>query len=470
MQITRSVIEQLIFDRFRVRLRYTQDSPIFPDVWLAYYDHLKELSTFRADLILTPHRQSNAAELFLELSQSLHQESNVKNARDWQLASNGETVAASLTLRELLIVALPLTNWWQQYVLTGDQFSSDRRWLTELVGALLLAAASRSIGGAEVDEKMLQRFSARFFRSYRDVLVRGKSHNIVLWSISRNRRAGLTIERSVPATKADAGRRLFDVDGTDINWTILDTGIDAGHPAFRKLDPTTCLPFTEPFGRSDDPASNHTRIVATYDFSRFRDIITSIHADGHYTELMHSQRLIRRTSDKHDQELSNTEKANLLRETERDLKTGRLLDWTVLSPLLRIPHNKDEYLAPNHPHGTHVAGILGAGSVPNAASRTPIGMCPGINLYDIRVLGDDGAGEEFNILAAIQFVRWMNNQRDGMVIHGVNISISIPHEVASYACGKTPICEACERMVAEGTVVVAAAGNQGQALFQSQDG
>jgi subtilisin family serine protease len=43
------------------------------------------------------------------------------------------------------------------------------------------------------------------------------------------------------------------------------------------------------------------------------------------------------------------------------------------------------------------------------------------------------------------------------------------HSVASYACGATPVCESCERLVAEGTVVVAAAGNLGQAIFQNTD-
>ena len=47
------------------------------------------------------------------------------------------------------------------------------------------------------------------------------------------------------------------------------------------------------------------------------------------------------------------------------------------------------------------------------------------------------------------------------VIHGVNISLSIPHEVHTYACGSTPICVACDNLVGAGVVVVAAGGNRG---------
>ena len=54
--------------------------------------------------------------------------------------------------------------------------------------------------------------------------------------------------------------------------------------------------------------------------------------------------------------------------------------------------------------------------------------------------------------------------------HGVNISLSIRHDVANYACGRTPICEECERLVGTGTVVVAAAGNDGYARYKTIQG
>jgi subtilisin family serine protease len=58
-------------------------------------------------------------------------------------------------------------------------------------------------------------------------------------------------------------------------------------------------------------------------------------------------------------------------------------------------------------------------------------------------------------------VRHLNAHKDLMMIHGVNLSLSLPHDVANYACGRTPVCEECERVVASGVVVVTAAGNRG---------
>ena len=118
-------------------------------------------------------------------------------------------------------------------------------------------------------------------------------------------------------------------------------------------------------------------------------------------------------------------------------------------------------------HGTHVAGILAA-NWPDAAETTPLqeplyGVCPDLELYDLRVLPDDprDKADEFTIIAALQFIRHLNAHKDLMLIHGVNLSLSVPHDVANYACGRTPVCEECERVVASGVVVVTAAGNRG---------
>jgi subtilisin family serine protease len=52
----------------------------------------------------------------------------------------------------------------------------------------------------------------------------------------------------------------------------------------------------------------------------------------------------------------------------------------------------------------------------------------------------------------------------------VNLSLSIRHDVANYACGRTPVCEECERMVGNGLVVVAAAGNEGYQQYVTPKG
>ncbi|NJO37766.1 MAG: S8 family serine peptidase [Rhizobiales bacterium] len=99
--------------------------------------------------------------------------------------------------------------------------------------------------------------------------------------------------------------------------------------------------------------------------------------------------------------------------------------------------------------------------IDNGSRRHLTGMCPDIRLYDFRVLRDDGLSDEFEVIAALQFIRFLNSRAGDIKVHGVNLSLSIDHDVANYACGNTPICEECDQLAANGTVVVAAAGNRG---------
>jgi hypothetical protein len=77
---------------------------------------------------------------------------------------------------------------------------------------------------------------------------------------------------------------------------------------------------------------------------------------------------------------------------------------------------------------------------------------------------------EFAIIAALQYIRYLNERKSYMSIHGTNLSLSIPHSVRNYACGRTPICVECERLVDSGVTVVAAAGNRGYQSFQTSEG
>ena len=449
-------------------MRFTQDSPIFPDVWLAYFEQRGDLKQSRVDLILSPHKNSSASQLFTALSHNLLRQEKPEETSGWQLATSGESVVACLTFEELVLVALPMTQWWQTYLFKQNEPTEDYYWLIRLIGAIVLSA---NTGQTQSDRpvEILEEFEHAFHTYFDEFKPFKIKTPVTLWAINRNRRATLTIERSVPATKADAGRRLFEIDGSGIAWAVLDSGIDVRHPAFRKTDTTTKKPFDNALGEKTDKFSNHTRIVASYDFTRFRKVLASIHKQYAFDKPRHIPSAIKSSGDSNDEGLSDSELMDFVKEIDNDLKNGRLLDWSVIAPLLRIPHNIQEYYPPVHPHGTHVAGIIGAGIKDEITMENVIGMCPGIDLYDLRVMDDSGSGEEFNILAGIQFIRWMNNQKDEPAIHGVNMSFSMVHEVASYACGQTPVCICCEKLVNEGTVVVAAAGNLGQALFTSTD-
>ena len=97
-------------------------------------------------------------------------------------------------------------------------------------------------------------------------------------------------------------------------------------------------------------------------------------------------------------------------------------------------------------------------------------MCPDIRLYDFRVLGKTLEDTEFAIIAALQYIRYLNERHSYITIHGANLSLSIPHDVRNFACGRTPVCNECERLVDSGVVVVAAAGNLGYQNFETEEG
>src|SRR5262249_22469280 len=118
-----------------------------------------------------------------------------------------------------------------------------------------------------------------------------------------------------------------------------------------------------------------------------------------------------------------------------------------------------KYVLPTDSHGTHVAGILAA-DWPRDGDAV-YGMCRDIKLIDMRVCREDGTSEEFIIISALQFLRYLTGNAETPYVHGVNMSLSIPHDPTACACGQTPVCVEAEQTVASGIIVVAAAGNLG---------
>ena len=200
------------------------------------------------------------------------------------------------------------------------------------------------------------------------------------------------------------------------------------------------------FAQDDGRWKNRTRIVESYDFTRLRPLLTAEAGDE----------ILKGLSQKQRDELDDLQKR---------LRSGRSIDWDLLMPLLQLPHNDQEYQAPTSEHGTHVAGIL-AGDWRTQDPQMPEkhdlrGVCPALELFDLRVIDTEMGCDEFTVIAALQFVRFLNSQADQPVVHGVNISISMACSPDNYACGRTPICDECERLVNNGVVVVVAAGNAG---------
>ena len=110
-------------------------------------------------------------------------------------------------------------------------------------------------------------------------------------------------------------------------------------------------------------------------------------------------------------------------------------------------------------HGTHVAGIIGSNGDDSTGplfSRTFKGVAPGVNLIDLRVLDQNGSGQEVDVISAIQTAI---NLKSTYNIRVINLSLGRP-VFESYTLD--PLCQAVEAAWQAGIVVVTAAGNYGR--------
>ncbi len=240
--------------------------------------------------------------------------------------------------------------------------------------------------------------------------------------------------------KADAAYRVFDVRCNDITWGVLDSGIDRDHPAFARRNPA--------------PGQSASRVIRSYELGILRALLNAA-----YEEEPAANPVLDRAVQ--GSGLTPEKAVDYLTKAYQSYST-EILDWSSIEPLIRLA-NPDPPVAG---HGTPVAGINGA----DGEEEKVRGRCPDIQLMDFRILGNDLDETEFAVLGALQLVHYLNSHNQFIVVHGVNISLSIPHKVASFACGRTPVCEECERLIGAGVTVVAAAGNAGYQDFRTGKG
>ena len=137
----REFFEEILFRSEEGSERFTQDSPIYPDVWFRF---LEVGVNERVDLILTPHKESSSRELIQAIYETLCGASANQVNR---LTSSGGMIVCELNFRELLR-CLMFTNWWSCYLWDEDgRPKSDWIWLTKIIGAVVsiktLRAAER---------------------------------------------------------------------------------------------------------------------------------------------------------------------------------------------------------------------------------------------------------------------------------------------------------------------------------------
>jgi serine protease AprX len=501
------LVEHILFGPEDDR-RVLQDSPLLGDVWTTYAVD----PGIARDVLVTPHRQATAAGVAREIPKALRVHAAERaQAQVPQPAERPRVrakvaylqglIGAKLYFDEVVRVLVPRTQWWhepkvkdriahleegekqgQLKKLLGrgrketilpqidkfDDFNSLQRyialaglifWISKLERPVDPKDPSRPIEKLEpLDfEQAFQRY-----QPHRDEIIEGMftlyavvtrnpkalppgdegsewdadgKDECSIFQISLNRTAAPALERSVPAVKADAAHSLFQVSCKNIIWAVLDSGIQHDHDAFCK--------------------DGKSRVKKIFDFTSIREIMSNEKDDVDDEGVT---KLSTATG------LSKEQVKENLRIIADDFENERPTNWSIIEKLITVKNPPAQLPSP---HGTHVAGIIGAGRS-DAASGA--GMCPDIGLYDFRVLGRNLDDTEFAVIAALQYIRYINERHSYTTVHGANLSLSIPHNVRNFACGCTPVCNECERLVESGVVVVAAAGNRGFQKFETKDG
>jgi serine protease AprX len=456
--------ERLLFQVGEQR-RWIQDSPILPDVWKAFATHpLKPV-----DLLIAPHRECRPAQLAERIRRSINGDDagadflhERPEGDELDIAYNQSTVVARLYFNELIQHAMPMSRWFEQRIgkhldeireiadlksktgrsrlggILRDLQQLDKRpdtlpplvvWWLRLTGYFSLRLEAENNTEPQVEE-VWDRALALL-----PPKAPANGREAKLFRIALNRKVIAASMDAVRVVKADAARRLFGIDSSRICWAILDSGIDVRHTAFHD-------------------ESGKTRVKESYDFTRVRRLISLASAPGD-------------DADTALQEEFHVD-PGVVRRMRTALKNGGDVDWEALRPALQVDRSDEAYFNDLNPHGTHVAGILGGRPQAIEDGEDDFsGVCPDIRLIDLRILDKEGRSkdedrhEEFDAIAALQFVGHLNSFGNELVIHGVNLSIQLQHDPTNFACGRTPVCEECNRLVANGVVVVAAAGNMG---------
>jgi serine protease AprX len=226
------------------------------------------------------------------------------------------------------------------------------------------------------------------------------------------------IDVSARTIKADAVRRSFAARGKGVVWAVIDSGIDASHPHFaagNNLRASDVAGLHRDFTQSREPGAD-TIEAALQD---------AYGSNGHGTGV-----------------------ASIIAGYLREDTPASLVD--VVSERIT---SADDIAPTRSPRVVAPADLCG--------------MAPDTHLVSLKVMSSEEAPSNMDrVIAALRYVQLLNGDNDKVTkIHGVNLSVGYEFDPQWFACGQSPLCQAVDRLVRSGVVVVVASGNTGYATF-----
>lgn len=240
---------------------------------------------------------------------------------------------------------------------------------------------------------------------------------LLVYKIWLDHRIKRCVYMSVRTIKSDAARAAFAAAGKGIVWAVADTGIDETHAHFTTLRTLKDLPAGV---RHRDFTAEHASDAASASAALVDEAGHGTHVAGI---------------------IAGETKLN-----PEDMPGGI---W-----IQRDERNTD---------GTHTTTTL-------PFKEGIAGLAPHCKLVSLKVLEGTADGQLSNLIAAINYVRRVNDYGRTVRIHGINMSLGYAFEPTWFAAGQSPLCTEVDLLVRAGVVVVVAAGNGGYGTVTTYSG
>ena len=213
---------------------YGADCPVPPAVWRHFGDADDEVS-----LILELRDRASAPTVARQLRQAW-----LTPSREPRIKSVSSFLVVSVTISDAVVGLLPYTTWQRLMSQAAQLSAADIRdeledlrggrklrsrpgWQARESGQLrwLLSQLTRALGQRTSAARIVELFQ----RAVENV---GRGSDPPIRTVGVNRDVRPALFESRVTVKADAAERVFDIDASGITWAVIDSGIDAGNPAF----------------------------------------------------------------------------------------------------------------------------------------------------------------------------------------------------------------------------------------------